>query len=89
MAMKTAPLIEVRNMTMKFGDLIANDKINLKIYAGKIQAIVGENGAGKSTLMKVLYGVNTPTEGELLFNGVPKKLTSPAKAIAEGVGMVF
>ena len=76
-------------MTMKFGDLVANEKINLRIYPGKIHAIVGENGAGKSTLMKVLYGVNIPTEGELLFDGVPKKLASPAKAIAEGVGMVF
>ncbi len=89
MTKEVTPVIEVRNMTMKFGNLIANDKINLKIYAGKIHAIVGENGAGKSTLMKVLYGVNVPTEGELLFDGVPKKLTSPAKAIAEGVGMVF
>lgn len=86
---KTVPIIEVRNMTMKFGNLVANENINLQIYAGKIHAIVGENGAGKSTLMKVLYGVNNPTEGELLFDGVPKKLTSPAKAIAEGVGMVF
>ncbi|HJD24200.1 MAG TPA: ATP-binding cassette domain-containing protein, partial [Firmicutes bacterium] len=84
-----APIIEVRDMTMKFGSLVANENINLKIYAGKIHAIVGENGAGKSTLMKVLYGVNAPTEGELLFDGVPQKLTSPAKAIAQGVGMVF
>lgn len=89
MTKEPTPIIEVRNMTMKFGSLIANDKINLKIYGGKIHAIVGENGAGKSTLMKVLYGVNTPTEGNLLFDGVSKKLTSPAKAIAEGVGMVF
>ena len=61
------PIIEVRNMTMKFGSLIANDKINLKIYGGKIHAIVGENGAGKSTLMKVLYGVNTPNGRKSAF----------------------
>lgn len=84
-----APLIEVRHMTMKFGSFVANEDICLKIEAGKIHAIVGENGAGKSTLMKVLYGVNIPSEGELLFDGVPKKLTSPAKAIAKGIGMVF
>lgn len=89
MKQENVPIIEVRNMTMKFGDLIANENINLKIYGGKIHAIVGENGAGKSTLMKVLYGVNIPTEGELLFDGAVQKITSPAQAISLGIGMVF
>ena len=57
--------------------------------AGTIHALVGENGAGKSTLMKILYGVQKPDDGTISVNGRPVTFSTPADAIAEGVGMVF
>jgi simple sugar transport system ATP-binding protein len=74
---------------MRFGSFTANEDINLQIRRSEIHAIVGENGAGKSTLMKVLYGVNTPSSGEILVDGRPAELHPPARAIAAGIGMVF
>jgi len=73
------PIIEVRNMTMQFGDFIANKNITICLYSNQIHAIIGENGAGKSTLMKVLYGINKPSRGEILIDGKPRKLDSPAR----------
>jgi simple sugar transport system ATP-binding protein len=63
--------------------------VDLDIEAGKIHAIAGENGAGKSTLMKMLYGVYTPTSGEILMDGQPMKEWGPAAAREKGVSMVF
>ena len=53
------------NLTKKYGDFVANDRINLAIPRGKITAIVGENGAGKTTLMNMFYGLQCPTSGEI------------------------
>ncbi len=81
-------IIEVRNLTKKYGDFTANRNINFAIRRGEIHAIIGENGAGKTTLMNMLYGIIQPTSGEILFNGQPVKLSSPKDAIAHGIGMV-
>ena len=81
-------LIETRDITKKFGDFTANDKINIAVEEGEIRAIIGENGAGKSTLMNMLYGILKPTSGEILFNGKPVILDSPLDAIKLGIGMV-
>ena len=80
--------IEMRDIVKKFGDFTANDGINLKVHKGEIHAILGENGAGKSTLMNQLYGMYTPTSGQIYVNGQPVTLDSPKKAIAAGIGMV-
>jgi len=85
----TIPIIETKKLSKKFGDFVANEDINIKIFKGKIHAIVGENGAGKSTLMKMLYGVHEPTSGDIIIDGKVKEVNPPVKAMAEGIGMVF
>jgi simple sugar transport system ATP-binding protein len=66
----------------------ANDCISLTVVAGQVHAIVGENGAGKSTLMKILYGMERPTEGEIVLDGDVVHFHSPQDAIRRGIGMV-
>src|SRR5580765_2980397 len=82
------PPIELREITKAFGNCIANSGINLRVNAGTIHALVGENGAGKSTAMKLLYGIYQPDSGEMVVNGQERRWSSPADAIAAGIGMV-
>ena len=81
-------VIEMREITKKFGDFVANDKINLQLRKGEIHALLGENGAGKSTLMNMLAGLLEPTSGDIVVNGKPVNLDSPSKAASLGIGMV-
>ena len=83
------PLLEVRSLTKTFGDLHANQNIDLAIYGGEVHAILGENGAGKSTLMKCLYGFYQPTSGEILLEGKPVRIDTPLAGRRLGIGMVF
>ena len=81
-------MLELRQITKHFGDVLANDHINIKVEPGTIHAIVGENGAGKSTAMRIAYGFYTPDSGEILINNEVAEIKSPHDAIARGVGMV-
>ncbi len=64
-------ILEARNVTRKFGGLVANNNMSLDVKAGEILALIGPNGAGKSTMFNQLSGVDTPTSGEVLFLGQP------------------
>lgn len=79
---------ELRGITKRFPGVVANDGVNLHVSTGEVLALIGENGAGKSTLMNVLYGLYRADEGELLIDGKPTHFSSPADAIAAGIGMV-
>jgi simple sugar transport system ATP-binding protein len=83
-----APVVELVGITKTFPGLIANDSIDLDLYAGEIHALLGENGAGKSTLMNILTGIYQPNGGEIRLDGAPVKFASPVAAIAAGIGMV-
>ncbi|HZQ48235.1 MAG TPA: ABC transporter ATP-binding protein, partial [Verrucomicrobiae bacterium] len=80
--------VELRELTRKFGNVLANDGVNLRVQAGTIHGVIGENGAGKSTAMKMLYGIFRPDSGEIFVHGKKCVWTSPATAIAAGIGMV-
>ncbi len=81
-------VIQMIDVTKRFGDFVANDKINLELRKGEIHALLGENGAGKSTLMNILSGLLEPTEGEVHVNGKLENIDSPSKAANLGIGMV-
>lgn len=80
--------VEMKSITKQFGDFTANNNISLDVKKGEIHALLGENGAGKSTLMNVLYGLYTPTSGEIYINGEKKDIKDPNDAIKNGLGMV-
>ncbi len=80
--------LELRGITKRFGDLVANDHIDLTVESGTITCLLGENGAGKSTLMNVLYGLYAADEGEILIDDEVQEFSGPGDAMAAGIGMV-
>lgn len=80
--------LEMKNMTKKYGEFTANDRVSFSLEAGEVHAIVGENGAGKTTLMRMLYGMEQPTSGEIQLHGKPVSFRGPDDAIRSGIGMV-
>jgi len=79
----------MKNITKVYPNGIAAiQNVDFSVRRGEIHALMGENGAGKSTLMKMLFGLEQPTEGQIFINGERVSLTSPTVAIAHGVGMV-
>jgi simple sugar transport system ATP-binding protein len=84
-----AMLLEAKGVSKYFGAITALRDVNFHVAPGEVLGVVGDNGAGKSTLMKILSGLFTPSEGELVFNGAPVKFSSPKDAQKLGIEMVY
>jgi len=82
------PAVELRQLTKRFGAVLANNGVNLSVERGTIHGLIGENGAGKSTAMKLLFGMYQPDAGEIWVHGRKCVWSSPADALACGIGMV-
>lgn len=79
----------MKNISKRYPNgVLANDDMSLELAEGELLAIVGENGAGKSTIMKILYGLEHPTGGEILIRGQQQSFKNPQDAMKQGIGMV-
>ena len=85
---KVEKVLELKHITKKFGDFVANDDISLTVGRGEIHALLGENGAGKSTLMNVVFGMYQPDGGAISVYENETKIENPNHAIHLGIGMV-
>lgn len=81
-------ILRAEQISMLFPGTLALDRVDYRVWRGKVNVIIGENGAGKSTLMKILAGVQQPTAGSLFLNGEPLTLSSTRDAARHGIGMV-
>jgi len=82
-------LLEARNITKRFGGLVAVNNVSVGLNAGEAIGIVGDNGAGKSTLIKVISGVHRPDEGQLFFMGEDAKIDTPMDALKLGIETIY
>jgi simple sugar transport system ATP-binding protein len=83
------PLVQMRDISKRFGSVLANDRISLDLWPGEIHAVLGENGAGKTTLMNILAGMYTPDSGTIRIDGAEVQIASPADALRRGIGTVY
>ena len=83
-----ANAIELRNITKRFGQVVANKSISLELHKGEILSLLGENGSGKTTLMNMLAGIYLPDEGEILADGKPISIRSPKDSFNHKIGMI-
>ena len=80
--------VELKNITKRFGHVVANDKVDLYVDNGVIMSLLGENGSGKTTLMNMLAGIYYPDEGQIFVNGKEVSIRSPKDAYENGIGMI-
>ena len=80
--------IQMRHISKRFGQVLANDDVSLTIRRGEIMALLGENGSGKTTLMNMLSGIYFPDTGEIEVDGKPVVIASPRDAFQLGIGMI-
>ena len=85
---ETTHAVEFRGISKRFGSIQANDSVDLYLDRGVIMSLLGENGSGKTTLMNMLAGIYFPDEGEILIDGKPVTIKSPADAFENKIGMI-
>jgi ABC-type sugar transport system ATPase subunit len=83
------PVLSVRNLTKRFGGVTALNNVSFDLYPGEVVALAGDNGAGKSTLIKAISGVHRPTEGEIIYKGVPRHFENPREARDMGIETIY
>jgi simple sugar transport system ATP-binding protein len=88
-ARSTTPIVEVREIGKSYGPVNALSGVSTTVNAGEVTCVLGDNGAGKSTFIKILAGVHTPSEGELLLDGEPVRFSSPRAALDAGIATVY
>lgn len=86
--MKNKPAIELKEITKRFGSVVANNNVSLTVNSGEILAILGENGSGKTTLMNMVSGIYFPDEGQIFVNGEEVVIKSPKDAFKYKIGMI-
>ncbi len=82
-------LLEVRDITKRFGGLVAVNRVNMKVFPGEVVGILGDNGAGKSTLIKVISGVYHADTGEIYFSSQRVKINNPMEALRIGIETIY
>jgi len=82
-------ILEVRRGTKRFPGVLALDGVDFRLMPGEVHALVGENGAGKSTLIKVLTGVYSPDEGQVLYAGREVRFSDPRESQAAGISTIY
>lgn len=86
---QTAPIIDVREISRYYGNVVALNQVSMSVYPGEVMCLLGDNGAGKSSLIKILSGVLKPHKGEYLVEGKPVEFSSPRDALAHGIATVY
>jgi ABC-type uncharacterized transport system ATPase subunit len=86
--LETVSAVQIKDVTKRFGEVVANSKVNLELKRGEILSLLGENGSGKTTLMNMLAGIYYPDEGQIFVNGKPVTIRSPKDAFDLGIGMI-
>ena len=86
--MEKTVALEMQGISKIFGRIIANDKVDMKLYKGEILAVLGENGSGKTTLMNTVAGIYFPDEGRILVDGKEVSISSPKVAFDHKIGMI-
>ena len=76
--------IEFKNVTKRFGSVVANDHVSMTVNKGEILSLLGENGSGKTSLMNLLSGIYFPDEGEIFINGAPVTIRDPRMLMHSG-----
>ncbi|MCZ2830614.1 ATP-binding cassette domain-containing protein [Modestobacter sp. VKM Ac-2986] len=84
-----SPILELRGVDKSFGAVQVLHGVDLKVYPGKVTALVGDNGAGKSTLIKSIAGIHPIDGGQILFDGQPVSITGPRDSAALGLEVVY
>ena len=84
----TKPIVQMKDISKRFGGILAVNRVNLDLLPGEVHGLVGENGAGKSTLMRILAGFYTDYEGQIYIQGKPVIISSPREAMAHGIALV-
>jgi simple sugar transport system ATP-binding protein len=86
---KQQPLLEVRDISKRFGGVQALTNVSLTLYSGEVLALAGDNGAGKSTLIKTISGVHKPTTGTISYEGNPVTFENPQQARDQGIETIY